>query len=1634
MRGFSLAVSLAAAAAVSAFAGDTPEWSRAFRFDGSLQREWTFDEGQAFDLSIRIDDPSALPPNARIDVVWTGPAMPQPEFEGKREDPGVEASADWRKTLHALDPDVYLVYRPPLSGEYSLRIETVTDRPQPLGNIPHDTGLAPLATPLPTRTPPAQDVAMTVEMRPLASLRAGDTVIEAEPNNAPEQAIDLPFRAADEEQIVFVAGGADDIEYYNNTSTGQADGELYSPGAYPSRKLLGYAEPAGRQAPDDWYRIAYKGSKPKFVSANLQLVEPVVSARIRFYRQGVPSEEELRDRGVPNPYDFANRNPVPYIHPPAVAIPGPLPVYTYEEGRALNERAHQQDRSFRTFITRKVMPGETYYLRVEANQPAYEMEVRLFDPAPFDDPAAAVRQAVRYHAAEIDAWLIHRPRNVALHRRIRDATALFGENCMSCHTQSGVWGLADAARNGYAPPAGIEQSFRRLVNTMYESLRLTNELEDAAVNTSVAPNDLGDGPAGTRVAGRNIVLHERTHRPKKLHRQWQRRTANYVLQTADPKGINAAGPGSNFGPNVVFKFGAEVLERAWRDSGDPRYFFALEEKARKVVATGDEDIRVTDDLGHRIEFFYRIWPDDYIETVRKLTHSPERVREAREFQREFEAQVALDLERLLALQREDGGWGFDPGFREDGSDAWSRREDYSYPAPTAVSLIGLQAAGYTAEDPPAQRGARWLLRNQYPYGLWNASAATGFVTSAYAIRALSLLHPNDIPRAAPPVFYEGAGLPQAVSAIRRIQTRSSREHASRLFAAVKSRSPQIRYHGLIGLGAALVPEAAPVLAAHLDDPVKSCREAAFWALRQLLLDDIGWQELYRAFAQGGARARQSVMHALVTRAHLSGADSKASLAELLAVLTAGMVDAHPGVRAYAFKAAWHWWVWNPEMREPINRAWLDALTRVEPEAQVEMAFRYSTISLFIVNGQVNNITGEQFLEQQYAELADFYAALAAWREEAAPEKRRFVDRRLTAMAASHYMERANQQSPGQFAYSTPGAAELFGKAVHAVYEDETDAGIPWRSIAVEGARNVVYEPLQAMLLDLLFHGEKDAAAPAARALANSAALSLPAVPEKLNPMLQAMREYLASGREEDAEAVANFLAGMSWDFDGLSKEEEAAFFELLLDAAESPSAAARPNPPPALLGRPAPAPAAAQATDVAERQAILIARVLGGNPSLHRREAFEHLSANPRFWLDSTAWMTAYRGDAPTMQEALEGASEAEDLKIAQLTYGRTTEQTFAGGIVGNNSALLWEEGKLDARIAFELDVPQAGNYELLAAFLYGPAHGIVEIALNGDPILSEFDGYRKDYASTGPQSLGVFPLAAGASLLSARILGSNPETEPEFKFGIDYVKLTPREERDDRFVTDESGVDVLDPIVQAKEKVVAMFVRWFDADAPREARNIASRLAGRQSLRRNPEVLRAIADFVEKEPVAAYRTRLENILENDDETYRRALSKLIRKQGAAGASAAARPLAASDEFLDDVFHFRDYVFVEMNKIDKRDNRACISCHGVPGRVPTLYLHAPDAAGYIPPEELLENYRRMQERVDLADPERSLFLRKPLNVQSGQEEGHQGGLRYRQDDPGFQTIRAWVLRQAELQRSAGQPPRALSGAALLAGP
>ena len=251
--------------------------------------------------------------------------------------------------------------------------------------------------------------------------------------------------------------------------------------------------------------------------------------------------------------------------------------------------------------------------------------------------------------------------------------------------------------------------------------------------------------------------------------------------------------------------------------------------------------------------------------------------------------------------------------------------------------------------------------------------------------------------------------------------------------------------------------------------------------------------------------------------------------------------------------------------------------------------------------------------------------------------------------------------------------------------------------------------------------------------------------------------YADTDRHDEADALAGFLARVKWDFDGLSEAEEAEFYRLLLEL--SPTRAAVGTSTNAVLGKPAPTDAM---TLEESPYAPLVARILGENRSLHRKQAFSHLSADPRLWLDSTEWMLAFREGGETVAEAVMGAVEAEDLEVAELTFGRTTDQAIPGGVASANSGLIWEEGKVGAHISFSVPVPQPGKHELLGAILHGASHGIVRIEFDGKLVLDQADFYREEVTSTGPMRMGVFDLSGERALLRVTMLGTNAEAEPE--------------------------------------------------------------------------------------------------------------------------------------------------------------------------------------------------------------------------------------------------------------------------------
>ncbi|MDA0833318.1 MAG: hypothetical protein O2955_05595 [Planctomycetota bacterium] len=1429
-----------------------------------ISHEVKLTTGEVVEISIRIDSPSKLPENGRMLGKWELVETPTPELipRAPADGPGAGRPIDalgistaptpnWSKILHALDGDTYVIYRAPVSGKYRLTLTPYIEETQLFsGERWRDAGMAPQMA----RSPSLVDWNRNVFPWLSVSVKKVDTTgeaeagmfIEAEPNDTPEQAQPIALKVTDDDQVLHIVGGADDIEYFDNGRFGKSG--------------------------DDWFRLEFNGTEPRLLSACLSIPDQLVVAQVRCYMLDADK---------------------------ATVTPGELLPLTieYEEGKNPNERVHQQNEQYRIAINRQLHPGKVYFLRVEANAPGYDLELRIVRPAPFDDPHQAVRHALYDHVGQVDSWLMNRPRGGAVERRIRDTGNLLGTMCMSCHTQSGVWGPAIPLSQGYRVQNA--QLLRELTNICYQSMRPTNVLIDAANNTSLAPLDLGDGPAGTRVAGHAVVSIERFRKPRKLHSTQAIRAANFVLQSGDPGGINAAGPGANVGQGVVFNYAGEILFEAWQATGDPKYFRALEDKARKML---DIDVKFCDDLGHRVEFFNRYFPQEYpVEAERmaqKETDAPEETNrvpyeghktsseEAIALQQRIQNQLAVDLNRLRDIQQEDGSWGFNPGQSNDDGKTWKVTvPNAADPSPTAMALLAFQASGFGPEDPTVSKGVTALLKMQHPTGYWNAASQTGFVSTSYAMHALSRLYPVD-----PPTYERGRyhfdddppeSQSELIDTLRKIRELSMIEEPALLDIAVmasKHSSPLVRFYAMMTLGSLPSDEGIKPLIEGLGDKTKIVRESAQWGLRQTLIDDRGWDAVSTALKSEDDYVRESAAKSLLMRVDTEMPQSTIDMAIVGEWLSQGINDdPHPAVRAWSMRAAWNWWIWNPSIRPAINAAWVTLYRRPEPNVLVENAMRYQSHALFIANGHRANGSGDH----QYPELKSLFADLNAEREKTQstdPDTHRRIVRRVVASAATFYNTAGGDGGPGQMGYVTPGQGELFGSAILAYLKslgssDSADATL--LQSALEGAANIPHRELQQTLIDYSLNGPEDLRPIAASSVSDPRSAQLVAVPELLEPLLKQIERGAAepARRPQLSDPVLKLFSRVKWVI-----------------------------------------------PETVEQQ----------------REIFTYL----------VPAMTDYVSvdEIASLEDPAEKAKREREMESAwYLIRG-------LGDAVGNNPDL-----RIDSAI---------------------------------ERVPDEFQ-----------------------NPLQVRFWLPSVEWILTYKTMLPEVKL-------------EAGqAPPIDPLEELRSRVLLFFIEQLSETAHAENRELAVRQAQATALRRNPEVLNALDALVKFETREEVVKMANNVLSTGRENFLKDLEHAVKQENPPRFAVSAEgKVELPAEFVQDFEYFRDYVSPEMNRVLRSDQRSCFACHGVPGRVPPLTLHNPDDVGYLPVGQILENYRLLQGRIDLKEIEKSKLLRKPLNVQTGKEDGHQGGRRYQPDDPGYQILRSWVLNQGKNHEHLGFSP------------
>lgn len=1236
-----------------------------------------------------------------------------------------------RKVLHALDPDLFFYYRAPRAATYSLKVSAIEDE-DPLFNRPRwrEIGSVALLKPFPRKTPWPKGLKLPLRAE-IQKVDLGTSsrgmTLELEPNNSIAEAQAVIIGATGGDENQHIIGSADDIEYFDNGEVTTGKG-------------------------DDFFRLEFKGKQPKLFTASLLLPDPFVVARLRVYT--ADGKE-------------------------------------YREGQNANERVHQQLEEHRTAITRRFEPGGVYFLAVEANSPGYEVELRIRDLAPYTDPRKAVQQAMYDHMTQVHAWLLNRPRGASVDRRIRDTGSLLGTICMSCHTQSSIWGPALPMVHGY--PIETTHNLRQLINTMYECLRPTNELVEAANNTSLSPLDLGDGPAGTRAAGFNVVMAEMLTAPKRLHSTQQLRTANFMLQSADPSGINAAGPGSNYGQAVVYRFAGTILERAWRDTKNPKYFEALEDKAQKLL---DLKPRYTDDPANRVEFFRKSFPYAGHKLEVKILDK-----------------LHEDESALRKSQRAEGCWGFD-----DKSDC--------DPAPTALALTAFAALGFDDRDDAVKKGVDWLLRQQDPYGRWNHSALTGFVTTAYVEHALARLYPMKPQQQDKSKFTprEGESLLDTLARFRALAqlglNAEDRQFANLVLPGTKHPVAAVRYLAQIALGALRDDRGITAQLSGAGDSSKMVREAARWGLRQTLLDDKGWDFVFDQATQGDDLTRETIAGALVMRADAVMSRSTVGFPRLTQHLNRMMnADPAPAVRAWAARAAWNWWIYNPPVREALNAAVIRALEREEPSILAENALRYQLEALFIVNGQRANPSKEH----QYPELSQLFEELSRRLDGKAPDV--MIDR-LTAIAATYYSQAGGDGGPGQMGYITEHAAPMMGKAVLAFWNRSEAQKDPMRlKLSVEAAANIIYDPLQKKLLDYASSGPEDLRTLASTSLADPRLISLPGTQEFVEPLIEQFHRGAAEPerRAELVGPIVKLFQRARWNLPK-TEEQQQTFYRLLLPD-----------------------------------------------------------------------W-------APER-----GKLEENTRQLAQM-----------------------EKDPVDWYVSQQISNILHNNPDLQT------------------PMLLSF--YPKEFKTPMQERLWV------------------PAVKWLLRFGQEVPAI---------------GAPQQLPAEYAKirEQSVDLFLKAIENRSDGRSRRAALSLAGDPIVRQHPRIAPALSktspQYFEAEPEE---------VKNLDPEWRKNWE-----------------------------YFRDWVAPEMTKPNREDQMSCLGCHGVAGRVPSMELSNADNLGYVQMEGLAKNYRALLERVNETAVEQSKLLRKPLNVQSGKEDGHQGGRRYNPNDQAYKILEEWVRDAARLK-------------------
>lgn len=727
-------------------------------------------------------------------------------------------------------------------------------------------------------------VRFRITVLPMNVTQANDLVqIEAEPNDSWQKAQLVPLGAT-------VVGSADDRPYF--IAPDQDEAKALSAGV-------------------DWFKVEQPDSQPKLVFFNLDILDRDVPANILVYT--------LNEKGELVPYT-EGYDPVSGPHEAQVAPTIRL------NGVELN--------SANKFTTRVLKKG-TYFVKVEANHPAYRLRMTVYDLPPYwngDDTAdprkladaarKAIVTAMNYAIAAGDSWFANTPRSGAVARRDRQVhveTVV----CTACHpSQFSSRGTMWANRNGY--PIREREAMRFLAERLHNAPR-PFYLEGTAWVRFI-------GASAHVLSQISLVLREYERLTGESRPEFFIPNAAYVRSFYQRESLppNGTGNDEQNPPTLSSYETAWMARRLLLSVGDEKTAKHVEKLA---TSAGDDSIKTVDDL---------CWQTVFLSEVDR---------------EKFADRIKANVERLKKLQRSDGSWAY--------------RLDDKAPSTefsTGTALFALAKAGLSVDDPTVRKGVEFLLKRQKPFGAWSTDGQpqeafnTPFKETQLALMALSELFPNrsmsSVPHPASgwtngeqPTSLRTSTVDATLTDINAIWDPPTPTVLKQLRKLAKAQEPLIRWEAINALCRLADAESVGIFYQALGDDTLMVRRAAAQALREIISrrpNTKAAQEAVAALDKAMQSPDVKVRRAALRVVHQHFRWLVRYLALTNRVLSIARYDPDPIARMQAVQALPQWWVWNDNfaVRARILDTVLDSMAEETANPRVLWALREALYNIF----------------------------------------------------------------------------------------------------------------------------------------------------------------------------------------------------------------------------------------------------------------------------------------------------------------------------------------------------------------------------------------------------------------------------------------------------------------------------------------------------------------------------------------------------------------------------------------------------------------------------------------------------------------------------------------------------------------